>query len=413
MALSTSGRSAPATQPHQTKEEIQSEINDSRLGCGYRRLGRPRRAVRVCAPIPGGCTGTSAHGPALGIANAVFVQTNDRAGNQILAYSRSATGTLSFVHAYNTGGRGYRETGAVVDPLGSQGSLYYDPKGALLIAVNAGSGTISTFKVHGDQISNRHVLRAGDLPVSVTSHGKLVYVLDGGGRGAVRGYSEGRWGLKSLAGSERGLGLNPKATPQYLNAPGQVGFTPDGTRLIVTTKANGNDIDVFGVTASGQLSKAPVKNPSANPVPYGFVFGPGGRLVVTEAGTAALSTYDIHSNGSATHVSSVSDGKTAPCWVASVGGWYYVDNTGSADVSGYHVSGAGKVSLIAAKGGVAATTDAGPTDLAGSANDKYVYVEAGGAGAIDEFAITANGTLASLGSITGLSGTGIEGIVAS
>ncbi len=81
--------------------------------------------------------------------------------------------------------------------------------------------------------------------------------------------------------------------------------------------------------------------------------------------------------------------------------------------SAYQVSRNGKASLIASDGGVAATTGAGPTDLAGSSNGKFVYVEAGGAGAVDEFAVNPGGTLSSLGSITGLSGTGIEGIVAS
>src|SRR5271163_2699383 len=130
-------------------------------------------AAAVASPATAGAQAPRQHA-GVGISDAVFVQTNDTTGNQILAYSRSSTGTLAFVHAYNTGGRGKRETGAVVDPLASQGSLYYDPAGALLIAVNAGSGTITSFHVKGDRLSNAHVLRAGSLPVSVTSHGSLV-----------------------------------------------------------------------------------------------------------------------------------------------------------------------------------------------------------------------------------------------
>lgn len=379
-------------------------LGGSAVVAGLSLLAFPALAGAQVRPSPGSTRG---------IARAVFVQTNAKTGNQILAYSRSSSGTLAFVHAYNTGGRGARAAGAVVDPLASQGSLYYDPTGALLIAVNAGSNTISTFRVHGDVLRNRQVVGAGDFPVSITSHGRLVYVLDGGGRGAVRGYVAAKGGLEPIAGSERTLGLDPDATPRYLNTPGQVGFTPDGARLVVTTKANGSDIDVFGVRPSGRLSKAAVKTVSAEPVPFGFVFDPRGRLVVTEAGIGDVSTYAIHANGSAAHISTKPNGQAAPCWVASVGGWYYVDNAGSGDVSAYEVSSSGKASLIAANGGIAATTDTGPTDLAGSSNGKFVYVEAGGTGAVDEFAVNANGTLSSLGSITGLSGTGIEGIVAS
>jgi hypothetical protein len=390
----------------------------------HRSLRAPARVVLASVTLAGLSAAAFAAGPATagaqvrshtpnGIGDAVFVQTNDTTGNQILAYSRSATGALSFVHAYNTGGRGAREAGAVVDPLASQGSLYYDPVGALLIAVNGGSRTITSFRVKGDRLSRAQVLKAGSFPVSVTSHGHLVYVLDAGSTGAVRGFDESHRSLTPIAASRRNLRLNPKATPQYLTTPGQVGFSPQGAQLIVTTKANGNDIDVFAVRANGTLSAKPVVNASVDPVPYGFVFDPDGRLVVTEAGDADVSTYTLAADGSLTNVSTVLDGQKGPCWIASVGGWYYAANSGSADISGYQVNASGVASLISAGSGIAATTDAGPIDLAGSSNGQFLYAETGGAGAVDEFSVNGDGTLTSLGSITGLSGTGIEGIVAS
>jgi hypothetical protein len=48
-----------------------------------------------------------------------------------------------------------------------------------------------------------------------------------------------------------GLHLSQSATPQFVNTPGQVSFSPSGSQLIVTIKANGNDIDVFGVRPGG------------------------------------------------------------------------------------------------------------------------------------------------------------------
>ena len=50
----------------------------------------------------------------------------------------------------------------------------------------------------------------------------------------------------------------------------------DGSKLIATTKANGSNIDVFGVRWDGRLSAAPVQNTSATPVPFGFVFDRSG-----------------------------------------------------------------------------------------------------------------------------------------
>jgi DNA-binding beta-propeller fold protein YncE len=240
-----------------------------------------------------------------------------------------------------------------------------------------------------------------------------VYVLDAGGSGAVHGFSESHRALTPIARSRRGLGLTPHVSPQFFNTPGQVGFSPDGTQLIVTTKLNGSNIDVFGVRADGELSQSFVQNAAVEPLPFGFVFDPDGRLVVTEAGGSDVSTYGLDADGTLSHISTVADGQAAPCWIASVGGWYYVANAGSADIAGYQVSSGGVASLIAANAGIAGTTDAGPTDLAGSSNGQFLYVDAGGTGAVDEFAVNADGTLTSLGSITGLSGTGIEGIVAS
>jgi 6-phosphogluconolactonase (cycloisomerase 2 family) len=353
--------------------------------------------------------GAATQHPAASIGNAVFVQSNGTDGNQILAYSRAADGTLSFAHAYDTGGLGARETGSVVDPLASQGSLAYDATADLLIAVNAGSNTITTFHVNGDTLGHATVYRAGNLPTSVTSWHRYVYVLDAGGTGAVRGFVSDGGHLTAVRGSERGLGLNGSATPQFLNTPGQIGVTPDGSHLVVTTKANGSTIDLFAIHEGGSLSAHFVANPSVAPVPFSFVFDPHGRIVDTEAGTSSVSTYGVDSDGSLTNASDVPDGQKAACWIAEAGGYYFVVNAGSADIASYQVSTGGVASLVTATAG---TTDPGPIDAAASSGGSYLYVESGGAGSVDEFAVNSNGTLTSIGSVTGLSGTGIEGIVA-
>ena len=76
-----------------------------------------------------------------GADHAVFVQTDDPAGNQVVAYSRVANGTLTAANTYATGGLGGVLSGSVVDHLAPQGSLAYDQRHALLYAVNAGSNT--------------------------------------------------------------------------------------------------------------------------------------------------------------------------------------------------------------------------------------------------------------------------------
>src|SRR5216684_5321837 len=82
--------------------------------------------------------------------HAVFAMTNSVVGNQIIAYSRAANGSLIEGNHFVTGGRG---SGGTTDPLGSQGSLTLSQDHSLLFAVNAGSGDISVFKVHGSRLS--------------------------------------------------------------------------------------------------------------------------------------------------------------------------------------------------------------------------------------------------------------------
>ena len=102
--------------------------------------------------------------------------------------------------------------------------------------------------------------------MSIAVRGHLVYVLNAGGDGSVRGYRlyEGR--LDRIPLSTRTLGLGNDNPPFFLTSPGQVGFTPDGSRLIVTTKASTSSIDVFtssqvGVSA-GDRSR-PVRHTGA------------------------------------------------------------------------------------------------------------------------------------------------------
>src|ERR1700733_2286876 len=95
---------------------------------------------------------------AAGTSHAVFVQTDNLAGNQIVVYDRSGEGALTQAGVYATGGLGGQLEGSVVDHLASQGSLAYDSQNGLLYAVNAGSDTISVFAVLGDKLALRQVI---------------------------------------------------------------------------------------------------------------------------------------------------------------------------------------------------------------------------------------------------------------
>ena len=366
----------------------------------------------VALAVPAAASAATAHGRSAGPAAgpAVFVQTDNTAGNQVVAYQRSSDGTLALAGTYPTGGLGGQLTGSVVDHLASQGSLRYDAAQHLLVAVNAGSNSVTVFGVHGTRLHQRQVIGSGgQFPVSVAIRGDLVYVVNALRGGSVQGYRLSPAGhLAFLRGSHRRLHLSQSATPQFTNTPGQVAFSPSGSQLIVTTKANGNDIDVFGVRTSGRLSASPVVNSEGSTVPFAIAFDPAGHLVIADAGTNALSTFTLGSDGTVTLIDSVGTGQAATCWVALAGGTLYASNAGSANVSGYTSSASGQLTLLGQT-----ATDPGTVDAAATPDGAFLYVQTGGNGIVDEFSVGTGGSLTSVGSVAVAGAAGGEGIAAS
>jgi len=346
--------------------------------------------------------------------HAVFVQNNSTDGNGIAAYRRNGDGTLRYLTTYATGGLGGRETGAGSDPLASQGSLRLVPDAHLLLGVNAGSNTVSAFRVEGDRLHLTQVLSSGGpFPSGIAVHGDLVYVLDAGGAGFVSGYRvEGGGRLEPIAGSTRTLGLANATPPFFLSSPAQVGFTPDGEHLIVTTKTNGT-VDVFSIGDDGRPSAVPVKNPverPATPVPFAWVFDQAGRMVLSFAGSSSLETFTVNPDNTITPVSApVSDTQAALCWVTSAAGYEYTSNTGSGDVSEYRIAGNGTPVLV---NPIAADNIPGATDSAASGG-AFLYVQSGTSSTVHVFAIGPGGSLTRIQVASVPDGDDQEGIAAS
>jgi 6-phosphogluconolactonase (cycloisomerase 2 family) len=340
--------------------------------------------------------------------NVVFVQTDNVLGNQIVAYRRADDGTLSWSGVYDTGGLGGVLSGSVADHLASQGSLTYDSGHGLLYAVNAGSNTVSVFSVDGDRLTLRQVLRSGGkFPVSIAVHGNAVYVLNALAGGSVQGFLVGDGRLTAVPAWRRALGLDPNATPQFTNTPGQVGFTGDGTQLVVTTKFNGTSLDVFRLGRDGGLVGDAVVTPQPGAAPFGFVgFGPR-TLLVADSDVNAVATVGIGTDGTATTLGAADTEQSATCWVTRVGGFLYASNAGSNTVSGFRINSDGLLSSIADT-----PTDPGPVDSAASADGRFLYVQTGGNGVVDEFKINTDGSLTSVGTQPVPNAVGGEGIVA-
>ncbi|MGH1549694.1 lactonase family protein [Leifsonia poae] len=345
-------------------------------------------------------------GSSVGASSAVFVQTDGLGGNAVVAYDRAADGTLHQAGTYPTGGVGGALAGSVVDHLASQGSLAYDR--GLLYAVNAGSDTVTVFAVHGDQLVRLQVISSGGaFPVSITTHGRLVYVLNARDGGSVQGFVRAGGGLVRIPGWNRPLGLDPTLTPEFTHTPGQVSFTPDGSQLVVTTKADGSAIDVFNLNGLGGLAQRPTVNVEPGAVPFAVSFDAGGHLLVAEAGTNAVASFAIAPNGTVTPITTAATGQPATCWIARSGSLFYASNAGGPSLSGYADAGSGALTPVSLT-----ATDPGTVDAASSPDGHYLYVQTGANGIVDEFRVNPDGSLTAIGSVTVPDGVGGEGIVA-
>ncbi|MFI5614118.1 lactonase family protein [Amycolatopsis sp. NPDC051903] len=340
---------------------------------------------------------------------AVFAQTDSPTGNAVVAYDRSSDGTLKQSAVYRTGGLGGVLDGSVVDHQASQGSLVYDKRNRVLLATNAGSDTVTVFAVRGSHLTRIQTIGSGGrFPVSVTVHGDRVYVLNALDGGSLQGYWNLGGHLIALPGQHRALGLDPTATPQFTHTPAQVEFTPDGSHLVVATKAVGDSLMVYSVNPLlGLSAKAVVTSTGAGSVPFGFAFGRDGRVLLTEAGPNAVAAGHLDRAGRATLSEPVPTGQQATCWITTAGDYAYAANAGSGTITTYY-AGHGRLDLIGQT-----PASAGTIDLTASGDGKFLYAQGGKAGEVDAFRIGPDGSLTAVGTTTVPDAVGGEGIAAS
>ena len=363
-------------------------------------------ATVVLSALP--ASAATAHAGA-GQANAVFVQTDNAAGNTIVAYTRTTAGGLQQAGSYPTGGNGGATMGSVVDHLSSQGSLAFDRQAGLLYAVNAGSNTISVFRVRGDRLIRTQVISSGgQFPVSLAVHGNQVFALNAWGGASVAGFLQVGGHLIAVPSWTRDLGLGTSSSTVFTGTPGQIGFTPGGSQLVVTTKNAANTVDVFLDGLSGP-SAEPIVTSLPGAIPFGFTFDQYGHLALTETATNTVATFAIASDGTLTQLGSVATGQAATCWItAAPQGTLYASNAGSATESALSTHQDGTITQL-----TTTPTDPGTVDAAVSSDGQYLYVQAGGRGDVDAYRIGSGGSLTETGSVTVPGAVGGEGIVAS
>lgn len=345
----------------------------------------------------------------VGSSSTVFVMTNNTAKNEVLAYQRIYDGSFVLRARSATGGRG---SGGTTDPLASQGSLTLSGDHSLLFAVNAGSGTISSFRLrNGLPILVDQEPTGGAFPVSVAEHNGTVYVLNAGGNGAIVAFRADGFGrLRQIPNSTALLTARN-------SGGGDISVSPNGRTLAVIEKLP-NDIDIFPINPDGTLGSV-VSTASVTPGVFSTSFAPGGQLIVSEnqpTGTdvSSISSYTINANGTITAISqslhTFGDGN---CWnaVTPNGKFVYADNSGTSTIAGFSVGPNGALTPIGDT--IVASYPAGTTnlDMAVSGDGKYLYTLNSGTGTVGIYSINSDGTLSNPGDIEGLPKTaGFQGI---
>ena len=295
----------------------------------------------------------------------LYTESNAAAQNEILVYKIKHDGSLYFAGSIMSGCSG---TGK---PLGSQGALELDKNHKWLFAVNAGSNSVSSFKVHDDgSLTLAHTESSkGKTPVSLSVHDNMLYVLNRGSDN-IHGFWIGTGGtLTDIEGSTQSL------SGTAVDAP-QISFTPDGDWIAVTEKAT-NIISTFKVKHDGSVSHG-IFTPSIGQTPFGFEFSRNRFMIVSNAvgggtGAGSATSYLTNNNGVPENINgAIPNFESAPCWVAVTkhGRFAYTTNTASNNISSYYVDAQGALYLVQKE---AAKTGGGPLDIVVAENNYFVY----------------------------------------
>jgi 6-phosphogluconolactonase len=391
----------------------------------------------------GGTRAVAAQRPTAGFdlrQGGVFLQSNDERSNEVAAFARGQDGKLREAGRYQTGGAG---SGSFEDSAqgivlgtadGETSPQHHLDKADLLFVPNAGSNTISVFRVRPDHLELAGQFPSGgETPVSLTVNHGLLYVLNSGefdNRYILNFQADEfldncttgqRPSVTGFRVSGDGTLAQIKNSTQLLSGDGssgcaQVSFTPDGKHLVVTERAASlpdktpgkGAIVTFGVNANGTLGGKQVMDPSGTG-PFGFTTTRDGHILVSEnnheeEGGAFAASYTMRGDGTlkTNGGGSVPDKGTDACWIVATndGQLAFTANAfGGGTISSYGVDTDGTLTLLhssATASGQDPSDDHlsdGTTDMALSRDSRYLYQLNSIGGVLHVFRVNSSGTL--------------------
>jgi 6-phosphogluconolactonase (cycloisomerase 2 family) len=266
-------------------------------------------------------------------AGAVFSMTNESSQNAVVAYERGSDGRLRDPRRFSTGGTG---TGTPEDSLdglvladrrGEVSPINLREGGRFLLATNAGSDTVSVFRVRGSDLELVDVeASGGDRPTSVTVSRGVVYVMNAGGAmctgttpeqnlSGFRIDNDGE--LEPIPGSTRPL------TGQTASGCTQASFDKSGD-VVVVTEQQADVISTYTRNRDGTLNGPNAQQTTGNG-PFGSTFTQRNQLITTEnfgalPGQGGAASYEIDERtGTLSPIEPATErnGQSDTCWVVS------------------------------------------------------------------------------------------------
>jgi 6-phosphogluconolactonase len=326
---------------------------------------------------------------------AVYTMSNAPAGNEVLVFTRKPNGNLDPAGSFPTGGTG---TGG---GLGNQGGLVLDPSDRWLFVVNAGSGSLSSFRLLEEGLQLVETVPSGGFrPISLTVFGTLLYVLNEGdpndptSADNITGFHiNGDGTLSPIPDATRPLSANK-------TSPACIGFNKAGTVLLVTEKAT-NLLTTYTVNPDG-TPNVPLSHPAAFPRPFGFRFGDRDVVVVVHSGPDnEVASYPVNrETGEVSDAIGTFAAESAACWVVLSGDQTtgYALNAGSASISLFSVNFDGSLAPFFRSGGDVGTGKS-PSDLVLTQDGQRLYVLNSADHTIRAFQVKADGRLSGGGTV--------------
>ncbi|MDD9910554.1 MAG: beta-propeller fold lactonase family protein [Ahrensia sp.] len=391
-------------------------------------------------------------------AQGFYAISNKADGNTVVAFKVNGSGKYEVLGEFATGGTGTGDLEIPAlkkdpthplangdDPLISANAIATASEGKHILAVNPGNATISLMGVNDDgTLKSLSTAPSSDkFPISLAVRGGMVVaasVGDNNGSGSISAFRIDGDDLEAVEGSRRDL----KARPSTIS------FSSDGEFVIVNELVTGK-IHSFAVK-DGSLSEAPVSTVNSprdeesrfQAIPVGFAVH-GDKILMSEARfltpdfklreeanvvvqsplyswqTSSVSSYSLGADGSISMVSgdvltgdAVEGGEIANCWVAvsADGKTLWAANALSSSISTFRVRKNGSVSLINARAYKDKSERLFFSDLAISKDGSELYQLVGNKGEIMIFEIKPNGDLEPKQTVGGLPELGAYGLVA-